>query len=90
MTITIKDECNDTKKFGDLHAGDTFYIRKLIDEYDETQGSAWDPNNPFLKICDSHGESRGAAFRFETLYEEEFDDDDIVCVYKDSDFVFSV
>lgn len=90
MTITIKDECNNTKKFGDLHAGDTFYIRELIDPYDEAQGSAWTPNNPFLKICDSHGESRGAAFSFTTLYEEEFDDDEIVCVYKDSDFVFSV
>ena len=75
MKIEIKNIINGkTKRFGDLKPGDAFY------ELDT-------PQEPYIKICDSHGDADGAGFTLMNFYEEEFDDEEIVGIYTDSQFI---
>lgn len=85
MKITIK-ETDKPKKFGDLYPGDAFYVR----ESDPDDNGAWNPRDPYIKICESNHDSNGAAFSLNNLYEDEFDDDELVLVYTDFEFIATV
>lgn len=81
MKISITDVVK-FKKFGDLEPGDAFYIQDT-----DSEDTVWVPQEPYLKTCNSHGGVPGAGFILTGSYEEEFDDDDIVGVYVDFEFV---
>lgn len=79
ISVTKREKA---KMFGQLVPGDAFWVIENTLNHD-----AGSPDEPYLKICDSHGESNGAAFSLTNLYEDEFDDKDLVGIYSDFEFI---
>ena len=78
MKLTIKhNNVIKEKEFGNVLIGDMFF------ELDH-------PDVPYLKTCSSHGDANGAGFNLSKLYEDEFEDMEIVGLYKEQEITVTV